>query len=71
MGRDGDKENIPVTHGDTFGEKWHVVETPRTTQVKSGLLYHGTFSGDIGRAKCQRTKQRTWKDSNDNTLFAD
>jgi hypothetical protein len=21
MGRDGDKENIPVTHGDTFGEK--------------------------------------------------
>jgi hypothetical protein len=26
--------------------------------------------GDIGRAKCRRTRQRTWKDSNENTLFA-
>jgi hypothetical protein len=27
--------------------------------------------GDIGRARRRRTKQKTWKDSNENTLFAD
>ncbi|KAJ7694764.1 hypothetical protein B0H17DRAFT_931272, partial [Mycena rosella] len=61
----------------SFASLMAVIEAPGGVHSKMAKVLEKVFEkvervgGDIGAHKRRRTSQRTWKDSNDNTLFLD
>jgi hypothetical protein len=60
-----------------FANILSIAEAPAGVHPKMADVLENVFKplrevgGDIGRQKHRRTSQRTWKDSNGNTMFLD
>jgi hypothetical protein len=60
-----------------FADIISVAEAPAGVHPKMANVLENIFGplrevgGDIGKQKRRRTSQRTWKDSNSNTMFLD